>query len=136
MPEGEVNKKYSSIPALAAITPDKIRITPASMQHISNIFIKRMYDLNLDTDLSAPLLEPNIINAIRTAIPHGIVLSNHPAQDSHNPMDRQIEIYIGINLSNIDSGITGTAKLKVMCRLSVFNNTLTLRSIERNFRAG
>jgi hypothetical protein len=130
-----VDKKYSSFPVLATITPDKIRVTAAAARHIATIFIKRLYDLNMDAGSLNPDLERNVVNEIRKAVPRGIVLFNNAADDTHNPLDRQIEVYTYIQLNEIDRALEGIAKLRVACRLSLYNGTLSLRTIERNFSA-
>jgi len=80
-------------------------------------------------------LENNIVNQIRAAVPRGIVLTNVISDDTHNPLDRQLEIYTYVKLSDIDPGLDGIAKLTVGCRLSLSNGTLSLRTISKNFNA-
>lgn len=96
-------------------------------------FIKRLYDLGIkaaDLDYS---LENNITNEIRRAVPRGIVLFNYPSDDTHNPLDRQIEIYTYVKLNDINKSLNGIAKMKIACRLSSSNGTLSLRTIDKNF---
>lgn len=81
-------------------------------------------------------LERNIIIEIRKAVTRGIVISNYKADDTHNPLDRQLEVYTYIKLSDIDSSLTGIAKLRVQCRLSLHDGTISLRTIDKNFNAG
>jgi len=135
IPEGRVDKRYNSLPVLASITSDKIRVSPAAMRHIASIFIKRMYDLNMDAEGLDMSLERNIVEEIRKAVPRGIVVYNHATDDPNNPLDRQIEVYTYINLQNVNPSLEGTVKLMVTCRLSVFSGSLSLRTINRNFSA-
>jgi hypothetical protein len=79
--------------------------------------------------------EIKIIDEIRKAISRGIVLYNYASDDLHNPLDRQLEIYTYIKLSDINPALEGIVKLRVLCRLSIYNGILTLRSINRNFEA-
>jgi hypothetical protein len=115
---------------LQAITSDRIRMTPNTAQHIVNIFNKKLYDANIDPE---NIQDQNILNELKSAIPRGIILSSHKAEDNHNPLDRQLEIYSYINLTNLDPSIKGIAKLKIYCRLSVSNGSLTIRTIDKNF---
>lgn len=77
----------------------------------------------------------SIINELKNAIPRGIIISSYKSEDTHNPLDRQLEIYSYINLKNIDPSLTrvSIAKLKIYCRLSVSNGSLTVRTIDKNF---
>ena len=118
---------------MRAITADRIRSTPGSSSHIAGVFIKRLFDVGQDVSSFEPTLENSIINAIKRAIPRGLVLASYSSDDLHNPQDRQLEIYTYINLSEIDKDLQGIAKLKILCRLSVMNGTLTLRSIQKSF---
>lgn len=92
-----------------------------------------MYDLNMDAEGLDMSLERNIVEEIRKAVPRGIVVYNYASDDPHNPLDRQLEVYTYINLQNIDHSLEGTIKLMVSCRLSLFNGSLSLRTINKNF---
>lgn len=92
-----------------------------------------MYDVGLDAEALDLSLERNIVGEIRKAIPKGIVLYNHQSDDSFNPLDRQIEVYTYVRLSDIDPSIDGVAKIKVLCRLSLTTGALSLRTIDKNF---
>jgi hypothetical protein len=118
---------------LRAITPDRIRSTPGSAQHIASVFIKRLFDVGQDVSSFEPTLESAIVSAIKRAIPKGLVLASYDSDDAHNPQDRQLEIYTYINLPEVDEDLQGVAKLKILCRLSVMGGTLTLRSIQKSF---
>lgn len=118
---------------MASITADRIRATPGAMRHIASVFVRHLYDLNVDAGHFNAELENNILREIRNAVPRGIVLYSYPSEDTHNPLDRQLEIYTYVEMHNIDRELEGVAKLKVLCRLSVHNATLTLRSINRDF---
>lgn len=135
IPEGRVDQKYGSIPVLAAISADRIRATPQASNHIASIFVKRLYDLNMDVGGLDMSLEGSVVNEIRKAVVRGIVLNNSPSDDTHNPLDRQLEIYTYVNLKDINPSLNGIAKLKVLCRLSLSNGSLSLRTISRNFSA-
>lgn len=123
---------YSAIPALAAIPANGIRVSQNAANHIASIVVKKLYDLGSDVSTADQSLERNILNAIRFAIPRGMVLTSSAAEDLHNPLDKQLEIYTYVDLSPIDPKF-GIAKMKVYCRLSVMNKTLSLRTIQRNF---
>lgn len=135
LPEGRVDKKYSSIPALASITADQIRITPPAADHIAKLFIRRLYDLDLaDTMYNLDdNFEAHVINELRNAVVRGIVITNSQSSDTHNPIDRQLEIYSYVNLNSIDKSMKGIAKLKIACRFSLHTKTLSIRTIQRNF---
>lgn len=90
----------------------------------------------MDSDKLDTSLEIKIVNEIRKAVPKGIVLYNYPSDDTHNPLDRQIEVYTYINLSDIDQSLNGIIKLRVACRLSLSNGLMSLRTIEKNFSTG
>lgn len=123
---------YSAIPALAAIPANRIRVSQNAGNHIASIVVKKLYDLGSDVSTSDQSLERNILNAIVFAIPRGMVLTSSAAEDLHNPLDKQLEIYTYVDFSPIDPKF-GTAKIKVYCRLSVMNKTLSVRTIQRNF---
>lgn len=89
----------------------------------------------MDAGVLGPALERNIVGQIQKAIPLGIVLNNHPSDDSHNPLDRQLEIYTYVRLQEIDPSLEGIAKFRAVCRLSLSNHTLSLRTIDKNFQA-
>lgn len=96
-------------------------------------FIKRLYDLGIAVGDLDDSLENNITNEIRKAIPRGIILFNYKSDDMHNPLDRQIEIYTYVKLKDVNQSLNGIAKMKVACRLSSSNGTLSLRTIDKNF---
>jgi hypothetical protein len=123
---------YASIPALAAIGANSIRITPNAANYIASIVIKRFYETGKNVSAFGPSLEQNILNSIRVAIPRGMVLTSSNTEDVHNPLDKQLDIYTYVDFSFIDPSF-GMAKMKVQCRLSVMSKTLSLRSIQRNF---
>lgn len=89
-----------------------------------------MYDAGINPQ---KLNDQNILNELRNAIPRGIILSSHKAEDNYNPLDRQLEIYSYINMNAIDKKLNGIAKLKIYCRLSVSHGSLTIRTIDKNF---
>jgi hypothetical protein len=130
IPEGRINKKYTDFPVLSAIPADQIRITPNTSQHIVNIFIKKLYDIGINAE---NITDQNIITELKNAIPRGIILTSHKAEDNHNPLDRQLEIYSYMSLKNIEPSLNKIAKLKIHCRLSVSNGSLTIRTIDKNF---
>lgn len=80
-------------------------------------------------------LEVNIAREIRNAVPRGIVLTNNASADSHNPLDRQLEVYSYVKLRDIDPALEGLAKITISCRLSLSDGSLSLRTISRNFNA-
>lgn len=121
---------------MAAIKSNQIHISPGAAKHISNIFIKRLYDFNKDVMGTNPNFEQKLLNEIRLAIPKGIILSNNQSSDTHNPLDRQLEVYTYIDLSNINTNLNGIVKFTVICRLSLSNGSLSLRTIEKNFMYG
>jgi len=92
-----------------------------------------LFDAGQDISNFEPTLENNIVNAIRNAIPKGLVLSSSLSDDQYNPQDRQLELYTYVRLPEIDGNLEGVAKLKIMCRLSVMSGTLTIRSIQKHF---
>jgi hypothetical protein len=136
--DGNINKKYSSIPALQAIGSDRIKITAAASTHIVNLFIKKLYDEDiLDTAKDFDEISSrNLLTEIRSAIPKGIVISVSSADDLHNPLDKQLEIYTYLDMSKIISNQTGYAKMKILCRLSVHTSTISVRTIQKNFDIG
>lgn len=71
--------------------------------------------------------------AIKQAIPRGLILHNNKSEDTHNPMDRQLEIYTYVDLPTIDPKFRGVAKIKIIARLSLAYGTLTIRTIQKNF---
>lgn len=92
-----------------------------------------MFDIGQDVSSFEPTLEMAVINAVRQAIPRGLVLASYPSEDMHNPLDRQLQIYTYVDLASIDGDLEGTAKLTILCRLSVTHGTLTIRNIQKNF---
>jgi hypothetical protein len=133
IPEGRVDKRFDSFEILRKISPQAIRITPNAANHVSSLFARRLYNLNMDLGDFDQEVEQGIIRELRNAIPRGLVLNNHQSEDSHNPMDRQLEIYAYIDLGRINLRLKGIAKLKILCRLSLLNGSLSLRTIQRNF---
>jgi hypothetical protein len=133
LPEGRIEKRYDSFPILAAITANKIRTTPGSSNHIASIFVKRLFDTGQDVSSFEPALESNIIAAIKSAIPRGLVLASYPSDDSYNPNDRQLELYTYVRLSDVSPKLEGIAKLKIAARLSIMSGSLTIRSIQKHF---
>jgi hypothetical protein len=103
------------------------------MDHVSRIFVKRLYDLGINPGSLDIDLEKNIVNEIRNSVTRGIILFNHQSDDSHNPLDRQLEIYSYVNLSSIDPSLSGIAKLKIICRMSLTDGSISLRTIQKNF---
>jgi hypothetical protein len=62
-----------------------------------------------------------------------MLLRNFPV-DQVGSHDRLLEFSCNIDLATIHKKLEGYAHLKVYCRLSATNGTLTLRNIERNFQ--
>jgi len=118
---------------LSRIGPDRIRITPATADHVNRTFVKRLHDENADIHTYGKNLENKILTAIKLAITNGVVVRNLPVEDLHNPNDRMLDIQIGVNLATIDPQLEGWASIKVLCRLSTSQGTLTLRTIQKNF---
>ena len=131
--EGRIDQPYQSIPALQRITADRIRITSPLLDHINRVFAERLHTLNLDIRTYGKNLENQTAAAIKRGIFNGIVIRSLPAEDMHNPDDRMLDMVIYIDLSTIDQTLEGTAEIKVVCRFSAKNGTLTLRNIQRNF---
>lgn len=98
-------------------------------QHIMRVFEKRLYDFGLPAER---LDVSKLVVAIRNAIPRGIITYIAPADDINNPLDRQLEVYTYVDLKNI--GMDGIAKINVLCRLSVFNGTLSVRTVQKYFK--
>lgn len=92
---------------------------------------KRLFDK--DIVLEPAGLEQKIMNELKNSIPRGIVIFNHQSDDQHNPLDRQLEIYTYFDVSKLSPISEAIAKIKVMCRLSVYDGTLMVRGINRNF---
>jgi len=44
-----------------------------------------------------------------------------------------LEIYSYVKLNEIDESLNGIAKLRIVCRLSLSNGILSLRTIDKNF---
>jgi hypothetical protein len=101
-----------------------------ALHHIADIFDRRLTSVGKSTDLPN---EMKIVQEIRSAIPKGIILYNRQAEDTHNPLDRILDIYSYIDLKTIDPSISGIAKIIITCRFSVLNKTLSLRTINKNF---
>lgn len=125
-----MEQKYNQFPILQAIPANSIRITPNAAQHIVSIFEKRLYDIGLDAD---KLDDTRLLNELRNAIVKGYILYNHQSDDSHNPLDRQLEMYSYIDLATLDPSYAGLAQFKMLCRLSLTHGTLSVRTIQRNF---
>ena len=92
-----------------------------------------MQDLNADVHVVNVNLENNILHALRTEITNGLLIRNFPV-DQAGSQDRLLEFSCNIDLTHIHPKLEGYAHLKVYCRLSATNGTLTLRNIERNFQ--
>ena len=133
IPEGRVDKRFDSFEILRKISPQAIRITPNAANHVSSLFARRLYNLHMDLGDFDQEVEQGIIRELRNAIPRGLVLNNHQSEDSYNPLDRKLELYVYMDLNKIDPQLRGTAKLKVLCRLSLANGSLSLQTIQRNF---
>ncbi len=103
------------------------------LDHINRVFAERLHTLNLDIRTYGKNLENQTAAAIKRGIFNGIVIRSLPAEDMHNPDDRMLDMVIYIDLSTIDQTLEGTAEIKVVCRFSAKNGTLTLRNIQRNF---
>jgi hypothetical protein len=135
LPEGNVNRAYRAIPELAAITPDKIRITAGAAQHIVKIFINHLFDMGEETEDLAQGFELRLLQEVKHAIPRGIVLSNYPTEDANNPSDRQIAVHTYLDLRNVDPQFFGNAhaEITVSCRLSPATGTISVRTISKRF---
>lgn len=133
IPEGRVDTLYRNIPALNKITPDQIRVTINAASHIDKLFRARLQDLNADIHTVGVNIENNIVRALRQAIVNGILIRNFPVDDPSSK-DRLLEFSININLANVHDKLEGMAYLKVYCRLSASNGSLTVRNIDKNFK--
>lgn len=133
IPEGRVDQLFRSIPVLAKITPDQIRITINAANATDRVFRARLRDLNADIHTVNVNLENNIMKALKVAITNGLLIRNFPV-DQAGSRDRLLEFSCNIDLTHIHPQLEGYAHLKVYCRLSATNGTLTLRNIERNFQ--
>ena len=132
IPDGRLNSKFSSVPALAKIKADNVRISPGAANHIFQIIAKRFYDYGFDDDDFDSASEARIINELKNAVVRSIVLTVSPSEDIHNPQDKQLELYTYINLNNISS-MEGNAKLKILCRFLAVSGTVSVRTIQKNF---
>jgi hypothetical protein len=137
IPIGRVDQKYSSFPILAKIPANQIKVTSGAAQHIANIFIKKLVDTySVDFDELDANIQNNIILEICEAVPRGIVIFNSQAEDSHNPLDRQLDIYSYVNMNKIDPRLKGIAKIRILTRLSLHTGILSLRTIQKNIVIG
>jgi hypothetical protein len=93
------------------------------------VFEKRLYDFGFPAER---LDGGKLMLAIRNAIPKGVITYIEQADDVNNPLDRQLEVYTYVDLKNIN--MDGIAKIKVLCRLSVFNGTLSVRTVQKYFK--
>lgn len=125
-----MDKRYSSIPFLAAISEDRIRSTPASTQHIADLFERALVysEISYKPD---PLIDNKLVNEIKKSIPKGIVLFVSDVDDVHNPLDKYIEIYTYIKLENVFKKAEGIAKFIVVCRISAVNSSLTIKTVKK-----
>lgn len=113
--------------------PEQIRITINAANHTDRVFTARLRDLNADIHTVGVNLENNILRAIKVAITNGLLIRNFPVDQAGSP-DRLLEFQCNIDLSTIHKQLEGMAHLKVYCRLSATNGTLTLRNIEQKFQ--
>ena len=135
LPDGKIDRHYSSIPFLKEITADRIRMTPNTEAHLVNIFVSRLEDYDYDLeDVESQVIGKKLTEEIKKAIVNGWVLSSVSAGDINNPKDKIINIYIRFNISDVMPELAGTAKIKIDCRISARNKTLTVKTINKNFR--
>jgi len=133
IPEGRVDQLFSSIPALSRIKPDQIRITINTANHTDRVFRARLMDLHADIHVNNVNLENSILRALKIAITHSLLLRNFPV-DQAGSRDRLLEFSCNIDLTTIHPKLEGYAHLKVYCRLSATDGSLTLRNLEPNFQ--
>lgn len=124
---------YKSLPFLKQIDQSKMRITPETEVHLTNIVAKKLQDNDFDLTDFGFQLRSKLTTAIKNSIYNGYVVASSSSMDKYNPKDPQLEIYVHLKLKEINTSLNGTAKFRVMCRLSATNGTLTIRNISRNF---
>lgn len=128
---GRIDKPYREISTLKHINADKIKSSPATDEHILNIFIARLNTLDEDVAEFGVDIRFALISALKQAIMNGFVVAGHEVSDAHHPEDILLEILVKLPLSMFN--LNGSSKLKVFCRYGAKNNSLTLRTIQRNF---
>ena len=90
-------------------------------------------DLHADMNIGNVNLENNILRALKIAITNSLLIRNFPV-DQAASHDRLLEFSCNIDLTTIHPKLEGYAHLKVYCRLSATDGTLTLRNLEPNFQ--
>lgn len=127
---------YRAIPELAAIGPDKIRITPGAAQHIVKIFVNHLFEIGEETDNLAPGFELRLLQEVKHSVVRGMVLANYPVEDANNPLDRQITVHTYLELRNVDPQFFGnaTTELTIACRLSPTTGTISVRTISKRLQ--
>jgi chemotaxis protein histidine kinase CheA len=135
IPDGRIDQAYSDIPFLANITTDKIIVSPGAAEHIKNLIITRVVNVLKLEDAYDPSVEMDrkLIPAFKEAIYNGWLISSSPAQDEFNPRDKLIEVFTLLNLSEVDSTLSGTAKLYIVARISADRGTVSVKSIKKHF---
>jgi len=135
LPEGRIDRSYTDLGLLRAITPDKMRITPETTRTVIKDFATRLGIVQRFTSLEPYIesIEQNLIPLMKQAIYNGWVTHSDPVMDEFNPRDKSIEIYTRINLADINTYLSGVAKLHIKCRVSATKGMLTIRSIKRQF---
>ena len=137
IPEGRVDQKVSNFPILKNISASQIKVTSGASQHIADIFLKKIIDTySIDYDGFDSNIQNKIILEICDAVPRGIIIFNSQAEDSHNPLDRQLDIYSYVNMNKIDPRLKGIAKIRILCRLSIHTGILSIRTIQKNIVIG
>jgi hypothetical protein len=135
IPNGNIDVAYSDIPFLSSITPDRIRVTPDATRPLIQAFARRLTNVLKITDLQPhiKLIEQNLVSSLKQGVYDGWVVYGYPSIDDFHPLDKYLDIYTRLKLSNIDPALNGIAKITVKCRISAQNKTITIRGIKPNF---
>lgn len=136
LPLGTIDQAFSEVAGLKNITPEKIVITPATGQLVSESFLNRLKDLNIDTMGISGNFSNNFISVLKNAMYNGWLIATTETADPNHPKDKYLEMYTRLPLKPLNPNWEGFAKLKFICRLSSNKNTVTLKNIQKYFTLG
>jgi len=135
LPIGPVNQFLSDVEILKDIK--NIRITSAAEDHLAQIFIKRLDDFNIEISDLPYEFKNKLIPAIKNSILKGLVIQISPVDDDSNPKDRYVDILTSLDLQSINLELPNQkATFRVVCRFSAYQKTLTVKTMQKNFRIG
>jgi hypothetical protein len=131
IPKGLINELWANVPFLKQIS--HIAISPETRRRnitIINNVLRRKGLPVIRFEIGHAHEEEALTQAIKNAIPKGLLMSNMQCSDRHNPNDCELLVGCYFKLSQINPTYRGTVRFIVPCRLNIEHKAISTKSIK------